>query len=83
LASLLGIGESRTSHLVQELFNCSYVELLNQMRLRTASSLLRESSLTVLEVCLASGFQDLSHFHRCFRRRFATTPLKYRRLSRT
>jgi AraC-like DNA-binding protein len=83
LSRLLGIGESRTSHLVQELFGCSYVELLNQTRLRTASSLLRESSLTVLEVCLASGFQDISHFHRCFRKRFDTTPLKYRRLSRT
>jgi AraC-like DNA-binding protein len=83
LARFLGIGESRTSHLVQELFGCSYVELLNQERLRTASSLLRESSLTVIEVCLASGFQDISHFHRCFRKRFATTPFKYRRLSRT
>lgn len=83
LARWLGIGESRTSHLVQELFGCSYVELLNQMRLRTASSLLRESSLTVLEVCLASGYQDVSHFHRCFRKRFGTTPLRYRKLSRT
>lgn len=66
-----------------ELFGCSYVGLLNQMRLRTASPLHRERSLTVPEVCLASGFQDISHFHRCFRNRFDTTPLKYRRLSHT
>ena len=81
LAKALHLGESRTSHLVKELFDCSYVELLNELRLRTAAALLRESALSVTEVCLSSGFQDLSHFHRCFQKRFATSPLKYRRMS--
>ncbi len=81
LARTLHLGKSRASHLVKELFGCSYVQLLNQMRLRTAASLLRESALPVLDICLNSGFQDLSHFHRCFRKRFSTTPLKYRRMS--
>lgn len=81
LARTLCLGESRVSHLVKELFGCSYVQLLTQMRLRTASSLLRESALPILDICLNSGFQDLSHFHRCFRKRFSTTPLKYRRMS--
>jgi AraC-like DNA-binding protein len=81
LAKALHLGESRASHLVKELFGRSYVQLLNELRLRTAASLLRESSLSVLEVCLNSGFRDMSHFHRHFQKRFATTPLKYRRLS--
>ena len=81
LAKALHLGESRASHLVQELFGRSYVQLINELRLRTATSLLRESSLSVLEVCLNSGFRDMSHFHRCFQKRFATTPLKYRRQS--
>jgi AraC-like DNA-binding protein len=81
LAKALHLGESRTSHLVKELFGCSYVELLNELRLRTAASLLRESALSVTEVCLNSGFRDMSHFHRCFQKRFAITPLKYRRMS--
>lgn len=83
LARALGLGESRASHLIKELFGCSYIQLLTQARLRTAASLLRESSLSILEVCLGSGFQDVSHFHRCFQKHFSTTPLKYRRLSRT
>lgn len=83
LARAMNLGESRASHLVRELFGCSYGRLLTQMRLRTAASLLLESSLSILEVCLASGFQDLSHFHRCFQKRFSTTPLQYRRSSRT
>ncbi|CAN5434166.1 hypothetical protein BH09VER1_BH09VER1_51990 [soil metagenome] len=82
LARALHLGESRTSHLVKELFGCSYVRLLNRLRLRTAARLLRESSLSIVEVCHGSGFQDLSHFHRSFQKRFSTTPLKYRRQSR-
>lgn len=50
-----------------------------EMRLCTAASLLRETSLPLIEVALASGFQDVSHFHRFFRRRFGYTPAQYRR----
>jgi len=80
LAKELGLGEDRTIHLVKELFGSSYSKLINEMRLRTAASLLRDTSIPILEVCLSSGFQDLSHFHRLFRKRFAMTPLQYRRV---
>lgn len=79
LAEHLSLSESRTTHLVRELFGCTYVQLLCQMRLRTAASLLRNSSLSVLEICLSSGFQDLSHFHRVFLKRFGMTPLQFRK----
>lgn len=78
LARELNLSEGRTIHLVKELFGSTYVQLVNQMRLRTAASLLRGSTLSVLEICLSSGFQDLSHFHRVFRKHFGITPLKYR-----
>jgi len=79
LARHLGLGESRTIHLVRECFGCGFAALLNQMRLKTAASLLRNSSHSVQEVCYASGFGDLSHFHRTFRRHIGTTPLQYRK----
>jgi AraC-like DNA-binding protein len=82
LARHLGLSESRTTHLVRELFGCSAIQLANRMRLRAAASLLRGSSLPVLEVCLGSGFQDVSHFHRAFRKEFGATPLQYRRDAR-
>ncbi len=80
LAQQLQLSESRAIHLVKEIFGRSYIKLLSEMRLRTAASLLRETAMPILDVCLASGFQDLSHFHRFFRRRFGVTPLRYRRL---
>jgi len=79
LAAHLGLSESRTSHAVGEHFGCGYARLLQRMRLSTAASLLRSSTLPVLDVCLGSGFQDLSHFHKIFRARFGMTPLQYRK----
>jgi len=83
LADRLNLSQSRTAHLVKELFGYSYTRLLNQFKLRTAASLLRESDLSILEICLNCGFQDVSHFHRSFKKRFNQTPLKYRRITHT
>jgi AraC-like DNA-binding protein len=79
LARKLRLSESRAIHLVKEIFGRSYIKLVVEMRLCTAASLLRETSLPMIEVALASGFQDLSHFHLFFRRRFGLTPAQYRR----
>ncbi|PTX92775.1 hypothetical protein DB346_22920 [Verrucomicrobia bacterium LW23] len=79
LARELKLSESRTIHLVRELFGISYAKLLTEMRLRTAASLLRNSELGILDVGLSSGFSDLSNFHRRFRKRFGLSPLRYRR----
>jgi AraC family transcriptional regulator of arabinose operon len=80
LAHALRLSESRAIHLVKELFGRSYIQMVSEKRLSAAASLLRETALPIVEVCLASGFQDLSHFHRLFRRRFGVTPRKYRLL---
>ncbi len=79
LAHEMKLSESRTIHVVKELFGQSYIQLVLEARLRAAAAFLRETELPVLEVCLGSGFRDISHFHRLFRRRFGVTPLRYRR----
>lgn len=52
---------------------------LNDIRLQHAASLLRRTSLTVLNVALECGFQNVSYFNRQFRQRFACTPTAYRK----
>jgi AraC-like DNA-binding protein len=83
LARRLGLSESRTSHLVRASCGQSFRELLIQKRLHVAMDLLRESDISVLDVALASGFTDIAHFHRLFRRRIGTTPAQYRVNGRT
>lgn len=51
-----------------------------QARLDEAALQLRHSPKTVAEVAEQTGFSDLSHFRRLFRRRFQHTPQEYRKL---
>jgi AraC-like DNA-binding protein len=78
LAAELGLSVSRTSHEVVACCGMGFARLLAEARLGTAAWLLRHSGLSVVEVALASGFGDVSHFHACFRKRFAATPRRYR-----
>ncbi len=50
-----------------------------RLRLDAAMRLLRETALPRVEVAVACGFEDASHFSRAFRTRFGMTPLRARR----
>ena len=78
LARRLCLSPSRASHVVRRTCDANFRELVIQKRLRVAIELLRQSSMSVLEVALASGFGDLAHFHRIFRRRIGDSPGAYR-----
>ena len=48
---------------------------LNELRLRKAAELLaRSETRRISDVAFDCGFNDLSYFNRCFRRRFGLTP---------
>jgi len=78
LALQLGVSEDRATHLIRECCGQSFREMLVEARLKTAKELLRFSSLPVLEVALCSGFNEISHFNRLFRRVTGLTPRAYR-----
>lgn len=50
------------------------------LRIRYASELLRDPSLTVTQICHRSGFNSLSHFITTFRRHTGLSPSQYRRM---
>jgi AraC-like DNA-binding protein len=47
---------------------------LNELRLRKAAELLANGEGRVSDIAFDCGFNDLSYFNRCFRRRFGLTP---------
>ncbi len=79
LADELGVSEDRATHLVRECCGQTFRDMLVEARLKTAKELLRLSSLPVLGIALCSGFNEVSHFNRLFRRRAGLTPGQYRR----
>ncbi len=78
LAKILRLSESRTSHFVRQNCGASVRELLIRQRVRIAMQLLRQTTMSVLDVALGSGFEDVAHFHRLFRKRTGMTPRQYR-----
>jgi AraC-like DNA-binding protein len=53
---------------------------LIRLRIERAGELLRESSLSVTQICHRSGFNSLSHFITTFRRHTGMSPSEYRRM---
>ena len=54
-------------------------EFLQEYRVGQACRRLLDEDLTVTEVCYASGFNNLSHFNKTFRRYTGYSPTEYRR----
>lgn len=53
---------------------------LIRLRIADASALLRDSSLSVTQICHRAGFNSLSHFITTFRRHTGMSPSQYRRM---
>ncbi len=58
----------------------AFSDYLIELRLNYAGRLLRESSRSVSEIALESGFRNLSNFNRLFRTRRNLSPREYRKL---
>lgn len=56
----------------------NFSNFLNEVRISYACKLLIEKNLDVLEICYASGFNNLSNFNRQFKRITKMNPTQYR-----
>lgn len=56
----------------------SYFQYLTEIRIGYACELLREGNMDVTRVCFASGFNNLSNFHKQFKKVMQLTPGEYR-----
>lgn len=56
----------------------TYTELVQAKRLNQAAYLLKTTNMTVMEIAMAVGYDNISYFHKIFQKRFQMTPRKYR-----
>jgi spermidine/putrescine transport system substrate-binding protein len=50
----------------------------NADEITEAAELLRETGLSVTQICYACGYRNLSHFLRCFKRKYGMSPMQFR-----
>lgn len=55
-----------------------FTQFVNEYRLVHASKLLAESSMSISEICLESGFNNFSYFNKSFKRFTGKSPSAYR-----
>lgn len=63
---------------IKKITGRNYTDLIQEKRLNQAAYLLEHTAMSVMDVGLAVGYDNLSYFHRIFQKRFGTTPRKYR-----
>ena len=74
LATAAGLSERYVNELLYEA-GASFTMRLMELRLRQAAELLAHpSERRISDIAFDCGFNDLSYFNRCFRRRFGLTP---------
>lgn len=78
LAEMMNYDVYFLSKEIKKITGRNYTDLLQEKRLNQAAYLLEHTTMSVMDVGLAVGYDNLSYFHRIFQKRFGTTPRKYR-----
>ena len=66
------------SKYIKEKSGATFGENVKKIRLKKASTLLRNGNMKVERVAEASGYQNVEHFNRLFKKKYGMTPVQYR-----
>lgn len=73
----MGMSRVQLYRKLKSLTNYSPNELLRQMRLKRAASLLASSEMTVAEIAYEVGFSSPSYFTKCYKEQFGESPTDF------
>lgn len=78
LAKDVGMSTRQLERLFRRYLNRSPKRYYMELRLQKARNLLMQTDMTVINVALACGFASPSHFSKCYRSHYHTTPYRER-----
>ena len=78
LAELVGMSTRQLERLFRRYLNRSPKRYYMELRLQKARNLLMQTDMSVINVALACGFASPSHFSKCYRAHYNTTPYRER-----
>lgn len=73
------LSEKYISRYFKEHFHITLSQYVTYLRLEHAKQMLQETDISVTEVAMQSGYQDISYFIRSFKKTYGVSPLKYRK----
>jgi AraC-like DNA-binding protein len=78
LANLLHCDMYWLSKEIKKLTGYNYTDLVQRKRLNQAAYLLKNTSLSVMDIAMSVGYENMSYFHRIFQKEYGMTPRHYR-----
>ena len=78
LAREVGLSTRQLERLFRRYLNRSPKRYYMELRLQKARNLLMQTDMSVINVALACGFASPSHFSKCYRAQYGTTPYRER-----
>ena len=78
---LSGKTREHSARALRAYYGLTPSEYITELRLNYAAGLLKNSNLSVSEICFLSGFNNVSHFYTGFRKKFDLTPREFRKKS--
>lgn len=79
LADLVSMAEGSLCRFFKMNVGASIFEYLNRIKVDFACKLLMDPDIGIMDVCLDSGFNNVSHFNKQFRENTGVTPTEYRK----
>ena len=76
-ASLIGVSRMQLYRKLQALTDMTVLEFIHHIRLKRAAQLLVQEKMNISEIAYEVGYNDLSHFRRCFKRKFGMSASEY------
>jgi AraC family cel operon transcriptional repressor len=75
---LSGRSSGHVNRLFRQYLHIRPTTFINQLRLNFAKSLLLTSEMSIIDISMHSGFENLTYFYRLFKQHFGITPLSLR-----
>jgi len=75
--SEVGVSRMQLYRKIDALTNMTVKEFVNDIRLKRAEQILSEKKINISEVAFSVGFNDLSYFGKCFKRKYGISASKY------
>lgn len=78
LAEHFFLSKPYISKYIKEKSGMTFGDLVKKIRMKKARALLKSSSMTVENIALTVGYQNVEHFNRLFKKAFDMTPMQFR-----
>lgn len=78
MAEEFHLSEPYISKYIREKSGLTFGEQVTNIRMKRACILLKHGNMTVENIALAVGYQNVEHFNRTFKKRYGMTPVQYR-----